>query len=90
MRRGFHKYNWAFETAKLATTAASGSSALKKLAATLEKIGGIEHEDEKAKKISTDLTAAMDELRASCDQIETLVADDCWTLPKYREMLIGI
>lgn len=29
----------------------------------------------------------MDEVRASADKLETLVADDLWPLPKYREML---
>ena len=29
----------------------------------------------------------MAELRGACDEIEAIVADDFWPLPKYREML---
>jgi glutamine synthetase len=29
----------------------------------------------------------MDDIRTSADLLETLVADELWPLPKYREML---
>ena len=45
-------------------------------------------EDEKAKlPVPRDVSNAMLEIRAVCDELETIVADDFWPLPKYREML---
>jgi len=32
----------------------------------------------------------MADVRASCDALEVLVADDTWPLPKYREMLFPV
>ena len=32
----------------------------------------------------------MNEVRAACDALELLVADDAWPLPKYREMLFPV
>jgi glutamine synthetase len=32
----------------------------------------------------------MAEVRAACDALELLVADDAWPLPKYREMLFPV
>jgi glutamine synthetase len=29
----------------------------------------------------------MADIRATCDELEAVVADDYWPLPKYREML---
>jgi glutamine synthetase len=40
------------------------------------------------------LTAAgadtMLEVRKCCDALESSVADECWPLPKYREMLFPV
>ncbi len=36
------------------------------------------------------LSPKMDELRASVDNLETIVADELWPLPKYRELLFMI
>ena len=33
---------------------------------------------------------AMAEVRECCDALELAVADDCWPLPKYREMLFPV
>jgi glutamine synthetase len=44
-------------------------------------------EDEKAKLLSRDVSGAMSELRTVCDELEAVVSDDNWPLPKYREML---
>ena len=30
---------------------------------------------------------AMTDVRAACDRLERLVADDLWALPRYSEML---
>jgi glutamine synthetase len=40
------------------------------------------------------LTAAgadsMGQVRSCCDALELMVSDDCWPLPKYREMLFPV
>jgi len=36
---------------------------------------------------ATAVIPAQDALRAIVDKLETLVADDLWPLPKYRELL---
>jgi glutamine synthetase len=56
---------------------------------------------DKAEHMHDDLTKAamlltnegadtMNDVRASCDALELLVADDAWPLPKYREMLFPV
>ncbi len=40
-----------------------------------------------AKAFSTKVIPAQEALRAVVDELETLVADDLWPLPKYRELL---
>lgn len=37
--------------------------------------------------LAHDVRAAMNTLRQHADALESLVADDLWPLPKYREML---
>jgi glutamine synthetase len=61
---------------------------LKKLTRLIEVIGNLENEEERAKKIALELKPQMEAVRQPCDQIENLVADDFWPLPKYREMLL--
>jgi glutamine synthetase len=29
----------------------------------------------------------MEEIREQIDKLELIVSDECWTLPKYRELL---
>lgn len=50
----------------------------------VEQLGG---EDDKAKLLSLDVSNAMADVRAVCDELEAIVGDDYWPLPKYREML---
>jgi glutamine synthetase len=40
-----------------------------------------------AKSIKEHVVPAMDELRKNVDELETLVAEDLWPLPTYRQML---
>jgi glutamine synthetase len=40
--------------------------------------------------LTSDGADSMADVRASCDALELLVADDAWPLPKYREMLFPI
>jgi glutamine synthetase len=32
----------------------------------------------------------MAEVREACDAIELAIADECWPLPRYREMLFPV
>jgi glutamine synthetase len=50
------------------------------------------HEDPvgQAEMLTTEGADTMAEVRKACDALELLVADDCWPLPKYREMLFPV
>jgi glutamine synthetase len=50
----------------------------------VEKLGS---EEEKAKLLATEISTLMSDIRTNCDELESVVADDFWPLPKYREML---
>ncbi|PIQ87355.1 MAG: hypothetical protein COV73_03545, partial [Candidatus Omnitrophica bacterium CG11_big_fil_rev_8_21_14_0_20_43_6] len=43
--------------------------------------------EEKAKLFFNELKPLMDHIRKHVDQLECVVSDDAWDLPKYREML---
>ena len=51
------------------------------------KLGQLTHEEEKAKFLCKEIASAMEEVRNASDELEGLVADQYWPLPKYREML---
>ena len=57
------------------------------LEAAWHKVETLHNEEEKAKLLSRDVSNAMLETRVVCDELESVVADDYWPLPKYREML---
>lgn len=59
-------------------------SDLEKVFHKVETLGS---EDEKAKLLARDVSTLMAEVRGLCDDLESVVADDYWPLPKYREML---
>ena len=44
-------------------------------------------EDEKARLLSQGISTLMSEIRTASDDLESLIADDYWPLPKYRELL---
>ncbi len=46
-------------------------------------------EVKRVEAIVKELQPAAGKLRSACDQAETLVADNLWPLPKYREMLLA-
>jgi len=56
---------------------------------TLEKSRGIHDESKRMNDIVDNVVPAANTLRAAADRAETLVADDLWTLPKYREILFS-
>jgi glutamine synthetase len=51
------------------------------------KANGATSEEAKAHAFAHEVSAAMVEVRHVCDELESIVADDAWPLPKYREML---
>jgi glutamine synthetase len=51
------------------------------------KVETLSSEEDKAKHLAQDVSNVMFEVRAVCDELESVVADDYWPLPKYREML---
>lgn len=57
------------------------------LDARVAALGRVEDLARKAETVSEEVMPAMIEVRAACDQLEDLVADHLWPLPKYREML---
>jgi glutamine synthetase len=59
----------------------------KNLGEVFDKAEALEDEDAKATALANDVSRAMVEVRNVCDELEGIVADDVWPLPKYREML---
>jgi len=78
----------ANEVGKLAKTLKSKRDALAKIRDKAEHM----HEDptKAAMLLTHDGADTMAEVRAACDTLELLVADDVWPLPKYREMLFPV
>jgi glutamine synthetase len=72
---------------KLYQTLSAAQAELKRLSRTVQAVRGQETEEAKADQIAAELKPAMDSLRKECDQLENMVADGFWPLPKYREML---
>ena len=57
------------------------------LEAVFHKVEALSSEEEKAVLLAHEVTSAMSDVRQVCDELEAIVADDYWPLPKYREML---
>jgi glutamine synthetase len=65
-----------------------------KLAEAIEKLEHAQHEahdagtvEDEARAFAHEVIPAQAELRDVADELETVVADDLWPLPKYRELL---
>ena len=43
-----------------------------------------------AQFLTTEGKDALERVRAACDALELLIDDECWPLPKYREMLFPV
>ncbi len=77
------------------TPSANGSSGLAdSLVDAIEALEHVQHEaheaesvHEEARAFATTVIPAQEALRGVVDELETLVADDLWPLPKYRELL---
>ena len=57
------------------------------LETAFHQVEALSSEEEKAKLLAREVTSAMSDVRQVCDELESIVADDYWPLPKYREML---
>lgn len=60
---------------------------LEKLKKISKQAEDIHDEYKKAEMYAKDVSTAMLELRANCDELESIVSDEYWPLPKYREIL---
>ena len=59
----------------------------KALSELFERAQGMHDEEAKAVFFAQDVSRAMVEVRHAADELEGIVADDLWPVPKYREML---
>jgi glutamine synthetase len=57
------------------------------LKVSLEKVHHLEKEEDKVRHLATESRPLYRKLRSVCDRMEFEVADDLWSLPKYRELL---
>ena len=71
----------------LADLAASKTEALEQAQLCL---GGVPELAEQAERIREEVLPRMCELRAVCDEAETLVAADRWPFPTYGELLFSV
>ena len=74
----------ADKIAGLTDTLVAGVEALEAAQEAAHKAGSLHAE---AKAFKEKVIPAQDAVRAAADELETLVADDLWPLPKYRELL---
>ena len=74
-------------TALLESTFADLLSHCDSLKKSLDKLGDTHDEVAKVAMLVRDCRPTADKLRAAADRAEQEVADEFWTLPKYREML---
>ena len=72
---------------KLAALIGAVQSKRNSLSVMLSRLESFSNEEEKAKYLSREISLIMTEIRVASDELESLVADDYWPLPKYREML---
>jgi glutamine synthetase len=54
---------------------------------SLHRVEAAGSEEQKAELFAQAVSAKMLEMRMAVDELEGLVADELWPLPKYREML---
>jgi glutamine synthetase len=68
----------------LADSLVDGIAALEHAQHAAHEAGSVQAE---AKAFATSVIPAQEKLRVVVDELETLIADDLWPLPKYRELL---
>jgi len=57
------------------------------LAEEMKKAHATEHVEKVAEYFGSKVAPLMADLRVHCDKLESIVSDELWPLPKYREML---
>jgi glutamine synthetase len=62
---------------------------LEKFSTLVTKSQTIHHEEKRMNDIVQNVQPASFKLRAVCDEAETQIADEFWSLPKYREILLA-
>jgi glutamine synthetase len=72
---------------KLTDLITSLQSKRKSLESAWHKVETLKTEDDKAKHLAGEVSNLMADVRTISDELESIVADDFWPLPKYREML---
>ena len=68
----------------------SAEAALETLAAAVDQLDATEDDTAAAFHVKDAVIPAMAELRAVCDEAETLTAADFWPFPTYGELLFGV
>ena len=63
------------------------SADVERLVEARKKANRIEDIAERAKVYSREVKSIMDQVRANADNLEMLIDDEIWPLPKYRELL---
>jgi len=72
---------------KLGTLTTNLQKKREDLEKSYHKVETLSSEEEKAKHLSLEISTLMADVRVIMDELEAIVADDYWPLPKYREML---
>jgi glutamine synthetase len=72
---------------KLATLLGTLQTKRAALEQAFHKVETLTSEDDKASHLCLQVAPLMADTRTVCDELEAIVADDYWPLPKYREML---
>jgi glutamine synthetase len=72
---------------KLGTLTAQLQTKREDLEKSYHKVETLGSEEDKAKHLSLEVSSLMLDVRTLMDELESIVADDYWPLPKYREML---
>ena len=72
---------------RISSLIASLQSRRTSLESVVRRVEAAAGESEKASGFAYEVSSVMLEIRDLCDQLESVVSDDYWPLPKYREML---
>ena len=86
--KGVPQVETANSVGKLIKQLQTQRAALEKLVAKADHM----HDDlvTQAQLLTGAVADAMASTRAACDALEVVVDDECWPLPKYREMLFPV
>ncbi|RYZ64011.1 MAG: hypothetical protein EOP09_16650 [Proteobacteria bacterium] len=74
---------------KLVTLVGSLQAKRAQLEKVYSKAEAAHTDDEKARMLAIEVSTVMAEIRQFSDELESIIGDDYWPLPKYREMLFS-